>query len=432
MKTILSVLLSISYIFAYITATDGGLDVTNKLVYQNGKFINVNEGYITTNLPKIDKHIMPYHMKYRIIKKKVKCDEFDEGKNCIKNEKYVIVNYKDLFSYVYYAFKPDQKILLVYNQKVWWVKTKSEYVTLNNKIFDKVQVEKRYIQTFGTHKQLFGLYLKDKLPIRVDIDQNEPFNLIQIYNQYVANYEKYLKLKPTNLNNFDFKKEPIWATFKANTKNGMRYLNVEYKMVNPENDLFLLQLKGSGLILAPSKNSDYDYIVDSYIVDMGNDNPFEYQKVLNIGGENVLLWRQLPNSSNVPLVYKDENGKQRQKGIIRGSKPLYDIGGIWYLVSWLDKTDKTIFHFSYVDTGRVEGKVSKIDNRQYLVTAGLGDSLLIKYKFILDKYHRVIRVEDLKNSLVITLHKPYMNKTIQENIKFLQDYKARYNLKVIK
>ena len=434
MRILLFFLALISSSFAYITATNGGFNSTNKLIYTDGIYINVPaHGAISTNLKFSLERFTPLE---KSEKTEVDCFTVNSTQNpktkkCYQTVNLPLIKFNQIFVFLMFGnVMNDDELFVEINGKIYKAKIKSEIVEYKSKIFGsaingvtKISIN---IDKYKRRPPVV-IYKYNDLPLEFIINGHS-YKLKQILNSSVSEYKNINKTKPITLNSFDFTKEKIWATYKAKTKEGIRYLNVSFEMQDPANSLFLLKLVGSGLILDPRKNSDEKYTIDSYLVDLDKEPPYEYRKELKIDNENILLWQQ-DKPGNVALVYKDENNNQRQKGIM-SSKSVYDINGIWYLVSWLDKMNKDSFSFSYLNVGRLEGKVRK-DADSYIVTAGLGSNNLLKYKFKLDQYHRVVSVEDLKNGVQIKLFKPYTNKTIQNNIKYIENYKTQHGLKVI-
>ena len=434
MKIMFFILSFFSISFGYVTSTNGGFQVVeNKLIYDNNAYIDVDKhGVITSNL---NIYLKPFQFKYKQEKLQVDCftpGVFpDNNGKCYQNVKIPIIEFNKLFSYLMFNnVLSNSDIYLKIKNKLYKGKIKIEDIKYSSKVFGNLNsVEKIVVQLDDYEDSTpFVLYKYQDLPLEFTI-QSKNYKLTQIIDKYVKQYNVLKKQKPISLDNFDFTKEKIWATFKATTPQGIRYLKASFEMEDSQNSLFLFKLSGSGLILEPKKNNDEDYEINAYIVDMGKDEPYEYRKELKINKEAVLVWQQ-EEPGNVALIYKDEDDNQRQKGVI-SSKSVFDINGVWYLITWLDKMGKNSYSFSYLDIGRLEGKIKKEKKSTYLFTAGLGGNSLWKYRFVLDKHHRIISIKDLKNRVSIELNGVYVNATIQKNIKYLKAYLKNHNLKVI-
>ena len=411
-------------LFAYVTSTQGGLNQTNTLKYTQDKYIKVTQTKIENNFGFLINPEYKPTITYKIQKKQCIDEDTGEVSQCDKKIPVYHIAYKDLFSFISYNDFENGFTFLLDNKPAKIIKKDTD---IENIIFGSVSVTEYIVTKQG--KKVFVVDYHDALPLRFVINQHR-FDLILIDNKYVEKFNHLKSTLKTVLDNFDFTKEPIWAKYIVNTKEGVRYLDAKFKMENKKDNIFSVNLSSSGLVLDPRKQQDLPYKIKTYLIDLNN-FLFEYQTILNIDSKNVLLWRQLPKSVKVPLIYIDENGKQRKKFIFRGSKPMYDFGGVWYLVSWCDIHNIKNMPISYITTGRVEGKVTKISNNSYNVKAFIGDDILKNWTFTLDQYHRIIKVKDNKYDLVIKLKTPFMNKTIQDNIKKLNSYKSAHNLREV-
>lgn len=429
MRIVLFLIIFLQILSAYITATNGGLKSNNRLEYSGGKFIDTTKGFNTN----FDFIINPYYRE-KISKKiiPIKCpqDSFDNVKRCKKEVSVIVVDRKNLFNFITFRdFNNGMEVLLNGTTPILISK---KITSLNSKIFgDLENVVKYSVKNKKSGTTIFEIYFKNDLPLKI-VTNNKTFLLEKIVNRDVVNYQRLKKELKTELDNFDYTKEPIWAKYIVKTSNGVRYLDVKFKLENRETGIFSVELKGSGLILEPFKQQDIPYQIVSYLIDL-NKLLFQYQKILKVNFQNVLLWRQLPKAVEVPLVYIDENGKQRKKLIFRDSaKPMYDFGGLWYLISWCNKHNKDRFPFSYITDGRVEGQIKKIAKNHYNVKTLIGDRILNNWDFILDNYNRVIEVKNLKYGMVIKLKDKFMTETIEKNIRRLNNYKLQHNLRDIK
>jgi len=432
MRFMLFSLMLANFLFGYISATDGGFNKENQLIYTNNLVINVKSNKIILDgeLP-FDHIIFPIKVKQLVqIKKDRECSEQEKflGKNkCFNVKTYDLVAFKELLNYILYVNKKEFYVKI--DDKTEKAVLNITFDTLDNKVLGKIKVKKYELKIKNKNVLTIYFYPQKQLLVRLDVN-GKKFELKRINNKFVEKYIYYLKTKKTVLNNFDFYKEPIFAKYKATTKDGIRYLKTTFTLKNKKNSIFEIDLKGSSLILEPQKNIDVNYDLKAFLIDSSG-ILFEYKKLLKINNQFWIGWVQKPGSLKIGVIYKNEDGKKEKVVIIKGSKPLYDFAGVWYLVSWMDKYNKNMMKISFVDTSRIEGIIVK-ENNEYKVKIATGNSVKYLWKFKLDKYHRVIEFEDVKFRVVAKLQGQFMTKTIQKNIQFLENYKASHHLKDIK
>jgi len=302
------------------------------------------------------------------------------------------------------------------------------------KIVKELKIYKKKLNTLFSNIEdnpILKLAMSNSLPLSLSImDKNAnliEFHLVSIHNTFTQNYLDEEKKRAVVLNNFDFSQEPVWANFKVDTSNGVEYLKTDYKMVGKRKNIIQVSLNGNSSILNPQSKSMKTLTHNAYIVDIKT-FLFEMKKILKENGKTKLKWTQKVKQSMLGLMYKDSDGNMVKKKISRGRKQFYDISGLWYLISWSAKNNITMKSFLFMkEDFPFEAKYSKT-SYGYLVSQR-GVEI---FRFYLDEYNRITKVIDIENDITITLSKNgYINKSINENIKFLDNYLIEHNLKKV-
>jgi len=302
------------------------------------------------------------------------------------------------------------------------------------KIIEELNVyRKKSVNLFSELKDdsIFEITMYNSLPLTLSVINKEAdlveFDLYSIYNDSVGQYIAQEQKREIILNNFDFSTEPIWADFKVKNSNGIMYLKTAYKMVGKRKNIIQTTLNGSSSILKPQSHTTSIMKHDAYIADIKT-FLFELKKTLKVNNKTKLKWTQKVKQSMLGVMYKDSDGVMVKKKISRGRKQFYDVAGMWYLISWSAKNniDEKAFLLMKEDFP-FEAKFIKTDFG-YLVSVR-GEE---QFKFYLDKFHRIIKVEDVVNDVTMVLSRNgYMTQTIKDNIKFLDQYLREHNLKKV-
>jgi hypothetical protein len=278
---------------------------------------------------------------------------------------------------------------------------------------------------------IFKISIHNRIPYTIQIvnqqSRLERLNLVYIDNKYVQAYLKATQKYPVELTNFNFKREQIRASYKVNTPNGIKYLATSFKMVGKRKNVVAVKLEGSSFILDPKKDTNMEIVHEGYLLD-AKTFQFEVKKVLKQNGTTKLQWKQSPKKSMLTVNYKDNTNQMITKKISKGRKQFYDLAGIWYLMSWNNQNniDSKAFLLMKQDFP-FEAKYIKT-NYGYLVQIKSKD----RYKFYLDKYSRVNKVEDLQFNLTIQLNDDgFTTNSIDKNRQHLsKQFKSNNLIKV--
>ena len=331
----------------------------------------------------------------------------------------------------------QDRFILSINNNYYKAKIDIQNTFVKTNISNQTQPATKYTVILQGAKQLpkeiFKLYIDTNslLPYKFSLitlqGNMKSFVLDQIINNGVAKYDQFVKTHKLQLDGFDFSIEPIRAKYKVQTKNGVRYLSSSFKMVGKRKNVIAVELLGSQYIFDPKKGSDMLLQHKGYLLDAKR-FLFEVKKILKVDNQTKIQWKQSPKSTMVQIKYIDKDGKLASQKVSKGAKQYYDISALWYLVSWnkahnigekkfLLMNEEIPFEAVYIPT-----------DYGYLINYRTKD----KYKFYLDKYNRVTKVEDIQNNITISLTKDgFVNDTIEQNKQKLKKLMQQYNLKEV-
>jgi len=390
------------YSFGYVSATKG--------ILGEDTFIYTNNGFISKGKVKIS-YLNNLSKDFPIENKEV----------IIDNEIYSVdsISKKDIFNYLEFA-NVKNKVLINNNL----CDITHSFVDENNIIEGFIRANDYKVICNG--KNIFEVELFDNVPIKFKID-NKTYVLKRIINNNVRKYERLKKELRTELRGFDFFRENIFATYEIKSKNNISYLKVIYKLEDKKNNIFSVTLKAPLNILdffqsysSPAKNVSYLFVNNSTL--------YEWQKILYLNNEPILRW--VFEDGEVGLVYLNDKGEEVEKHILSSKLP-YDIGGVWYLVSFMDKNNINYEDISYITNTRFEGKINRITSKSYEFKIFSGEVLIDDMIFYLDKYSRIEKIYDKKRDITIQLKGDFLSDEIIKNREFLKHFLTSHNLKEI-
>jgi len=407
MKKIILIFLAV-YSFAYVTATNGILG-KDTFIYNNG-FISLGK----VNIDGLNNLSKKIEITKKIIRKKNEFD-FDEGTVYELDN----ISKKDILNYLIFN-KPKEELFI--NNKYCRITANKE--KLNNKVLGNIETNRYNIKCKG--KKFLEINLYDGIPVRFKIDDKE-YILKQIINNNVMRYKRLKNTLKIKLKGFNFFKEKIFATYNVESNNEISFLKTTYKLEDKKNGVFSVTIKANLNILNPFQKYKASAQSVSYLF-KNEDNLYEWQRILYLRENPILKW--VFEDGEIDLVYLNDDGKEINTNILSSKLP-YDIGGIWYLVTFMNKYRIEKKNISYLTNTRFEGKVKKIGDKKYEFKAFSGNVLVEDMIFNLDKYSRIIKVYDKKRKITITLKGDFLSDRILKNKKILKNFLKEYDLKVI-
>jgi len=407
MKKIILVFLAV-YSFAYVTATTGILG-KDTFIYNNG-FISWGK----VNIDGLNNLSKKIEITKKTITKKNEFD-FDEGTVYELDN----ISKKDILNYLVFN-KPKNELFI--NNKYCRITANKE--KLNNKVLGNIQTNRYNIKCKGKKKLEINLY--NGIPVRFKIDDKE-YILKQIINNNVKRYKRLKNELKVKLKGFDFFKEKIFATYDVESNNEVSFLKTIYKLEDKKNGVFSVTIKANLNILDPFQKYKASAQNVSYLF-KNEGKLYEWQKILYLQKDPILKW--VFEDGEIELVYLNDDGKEINTNILSSKLP-YDIGGVWYLVSFMNKYRIEYKNISYLTNTRFEGEIQKIGDKKYEFKAFSGNVLVEDMVFNLDKYSRIIKVYDKKRKITITLKGDFLSDRILKNRKVLKDFLKEYDLKVI-
>jgi len=403
--------------YSYVTSTVGSLQDRNILVY-NDKF------KINTYSSKIDLPFLSSSIHDIEVNKKFQ--PLEENEDTLSETIEVSqIKFQDIFNFI--LFKQLK------NKEKFFINDTLCQLSINDdEVYNEIIGNKssKYFKVICDGKKVFGMQVVKieegkYLPVEFYI-KGKKFELTRIINDDVKKYIEMKKTLKTVLDNFDFSKEPIWGTYVVHTEDGEKFLKAIFKMEDKANKIFSITLKSKFNILNPLQHSSMKVESIAYLIE--RDSLYEIQNVWLLNSEPILKW--VIQDGEVIMVYLDEKNQQQQVEMYLSKLP-YDISGLWYLVSYCSENNINNYKFSFMaNNTRFEGIMNKTSSNSYEIKAYSGDVLIYNYKFFVDKYNRVKKVEDLKNDYDIKI-KEFLNKTIERNRKVLKEFFNQHHLKVI-
>jgi len=342
----------------------------------------------------------------------------DGDRLMLKNrEDYFLIQIKEDNTHILSKLDNESKSISVYDVEIVKAYTKGEGF-----FYDKV----------GDSIFKIAIDTENNLPYQVSFLSQSgdltTFDLNRIFNNKVKKYLDFKKNHKLALDGFDFSKELIEANYKVNTKDGVSYLVTKFAMTGKRKNIISIYLKGSSSILEPSTNTNTTLEHFGFAID-AKKFIFEVKKKLKVDGQSQVTWVQKPKKSMVSVIFKDSEGQMSKKKWSRGQKQYYDISILWYLISWnnLHNIEQKPFLLMNKDFP-IESMYIK---KPYGYDVKIKNKL--RYKFYLDKFSRISKVEDVANNLVFELTSDgFMTKTIKNNRKQLKNIFESNNLVEVK